>query len=122
MFVLPFSRVAHLKCCARGLFLSASRWRKADVVFAQTPYQLFSAVLAAMLTNTKFVARVPATMRAGRARFGVRDELDEFQKITVASRYFACDTNFVVRARQKNRPSKYICNIVSGWDPSGADL
>ena len=87
VFVLPFSRVRHLpKVLRHGayFFKCVAMARKADVVFAQDTVSVgFPAVLAAMLTNTKFVARVPGdyAWEQGGLAFGVRDELDEFQKI-----------------------------------------
>ncbi len=122
--VLPFSRVRHLPKVFRHVayfwkcFLMA---RKADVVFAQDTVSVgFPAALTCLLTGKKFLVRVPGdyAWEQGRQRFGVRDEIEEFQNKTYGVRVWmlrAIQTFVVGRAFRVVVPSQYMKKIVSGW-------
>lgn len=122
--VLPFRTVRHLPKFVRHVayfFKVLSMARGVDVVYAQDTVSVgLPAAVAASLCGKKFLVRVPGdyAWEQGRARFGVRDELDEFQKKSYGLRVgiLRAIQNFVVRRATKIIvPSKYMYNIVSGW-------
>src|ERR1043166_7222379 len=122
--VLPFSRVRHLPKVARHaayFFACASLARKADLVYALDTVSVgVPAALAALLARKKFMVRVPGdyAWEQARQRFGVEDELEEFQHKSYGLRValLRLAQRFVVRrARAVVVPSEYMKKIVSGW-------
>jgi len=125
--VLPFSRVRHLPKIIRhaAYFWKCFRMvRGADVVYALDTVSVgFPSALAAKVLRKKFVVRVPGdyVWEQARQRFGVSDELDEFQKKSYGLRVgiLRAVQRFVVRsARTVVVPSEYMQNIVAQWGVS----
>ena len=122
--VLPFSRVRHLPKGVRHVvfFLMCVGYAAAaDVVYAQDTLSVgLPAALAAKLAGKKFLVRVPGdyAWEQGRQRYGVTDELDEFQTKKYGRRVERMRRlqKFVVRsARAVVVPSGYMQKIVSTW-------
>ena len=122
--VLPFGRVRHLPKLIRHatyFFICLKLSRKADIVYALDTVSVgLPAALAAALAGKKFLVRVPGdyAWEQGRQRFGVTDELDEFQQKSYGLRVglLRALQRFVVRrARAVVVPSKYMREVVSGW-------
>ncbi len=129
--VLPFRTVRHLPPGVRHVayFFKclAHAWR-ADIVYALDTLSVgLPAALAAMLLWRPFMVRVPGdyAWEQAQQRFGVEDELDEFQTKRYSWRVEAMRSlqKFVVRrAKAVVVPSEYMKRIVSGWlVPSGAE-
>jgi len=125
--VLPFSAVRPLPKVLRHAAYFFKCWsmaRRADVVFAQDTVSVgLPAALAAALMRKAFVVRVPGdyAWEQGRQRFGVKEELDQFQTKKYGWRVELLRKlqRFVVRrARLVIAPSKYMQKIVSGWEVS----
>ncbi len=82
--VLPFRTVRHLPPGVRHAAYWWRLWRlsrKTDYIFAQDTVSVgFPAALAARVSRTKLIVRVPGdyAWEQGRARFGVTQSLDEF--------------------------------------------
>ncbi len=122
--VLPYRRVRRVPKILRHaayFFMSIGYAADADIVYALDTVSVgFPAVLAAMVTGKPFVVRVPGdyAWEQGRQRFGVTEELDEFQtkkygwKLELLRRA----QRFVVnRARVVVVPSEYMKQLVSAW-------
>jgi glycosyltransferase involved in cell wall biosynthesis len=126
--VLPFRTVRHLPKLLRHIAYfckCVARARKADVVYALDTVSVgLPAALAAMLTRRPFMVRVPGdyAWEQARQRFGVEDELDQFQTKRYGWRVelMRRAQRFVVgRAKVVVVPSEYMKHIVSGWtDPA----
>ena len=124
VMVLPFSAVRHLPKGVRHVvyfFLCVGYAMMCDLVYAQDTVSVgLPAVLAAKVAGKKFVVRVPGdyAWEQGRQRFGVSDELDEFQtkKYGLKVERLRRLQRFVVRsAKAVVVPSNYMQKIVSGW-------
>ena len=122
VFVLPFSVVRHLPSGVRHVayfFKILRRARGADIIYAQDPVSVgLPAYWASLTLGKKFMVRVPGdyAWEQGRQRFGVTDELDEFQTNRYGWRVELLRTiqKFVVRnARAVVVPSEYMERIVS---------
>ena len=122
--VLPFLKVRHLPKILRHIayfFACLRRLSGTDVVYALDVVSVgFPAALASMFAGKKFVVRVPGdyAWEQGRQRFGVHDELEEFQH----KRYgwqvglLRALQRFVVRrASAVVVPSDFMKEIVSEW-------
>ena len=122
--VSPFSRVRHLPKIIRHM---AYFWkclhmaRSADIVYALDTVSVgLPSALAAKLAGKKFFLRVPGdyAWEQARQRFGVKDELDEFQSKSYGLRtgILRAIQRFVARgARAVVVPSAYMQKIVAGW-------
>ena len=122
--VLPFRVVRHLPKIWRhaSYFLKCmSLARGADIVYAQDTVSVgLPALLASKLLGKKFVVRVPGdyAWEQARQRFGVTDELEEFQtkKYGYKVECLRAVQRFVVsRAKLVVVPSAYMKNIISTW-------
>jgi len=122
--VLPFRAVRHLPKLVRHIayfFKCLHMARDVDVVYALDTVSVgLPAALAALVAGKKFMVRVPGdyAWEQGRMRFGVVDELDEFQHNSYGLRIgmLRAIQRFVVnRARAVVVPSDYMKKIVSGW-------
>lgn len=122
--VLPFSSVRHLPKVFRHaayFFICLRMARRMDIVFAQDTVSVGApAALAAMFAGKKFLVRVPGdyAWEQSRQRFGMQDELEEFQKKSYGFRVWllrAVQTFVVKRARAVIVPSAYMQRLVSGW-------
>ncbi len=95
--------------------------RGVDTVYALDPVSVgLPASLAAMLLGKKFILRVPGdyAWEQGRQRFGVTEELEEFQtkKYSRGVERLRGIQKFVARRANKIVvPSEYMRRIVSGW-------
>lgn len=122
--ILPFSRVRHWPKIIRH---AAYFWkclqmaRSADVVYALDTVSVgFPSALAAKLAGKKFLVRVPGdyAWEQARQRFGVTDDLDDFQSKFYGPRVglLRAIQRFVVRsAHTVVTPSNYMQKIVAGW-------
>ncbi len=122
--VLPFRAVRHLPKLLRHV---AYFWkclhaaRSVDVIYALDTVSVgLPAALAAKFSGKKFLVRVPGdyAWEQARQRFGVTDELDEFQtkKYGVRTEFLRTIQRFVVQsARAVVVPSFYMQHIVSLW-------
>jgi glycosyltransferase involved in cell wall biosynthesis len=105
--------VYFLKCLAMA--------RDADIVYAQDTVSVgYPAALAAAWAGKKFIVRVPGdyAWEQGRQRFGVEDELDEFQTKRYGIRVGllrALQRYVVGKALRVVVPSEYMKKIVIGW-------
>lgn len=122
--VLPFRVVRHLPKLVRHVayFFKCLRMaRGADIVYALDTVSVgLPAALAALVLRKKFMVRVPGdyAWEQARQRFGVVDELDEFQCNSYGVRIgmLRAAQRFVVsRARAVVVPSDYMKKIVGGW-------
>jgi glycosyltransferase involved in cell wall biosynthesis len=122
--VLAFRTVRHLPPGVRHVayfWKCYLRARRADIVFAQDTVSVgLPAALAAKLAAKKFVVRVPGdyAWEQGKQRFGVREDLDDFQHKQYG--FFVgllrAIQRFVVRSATKViAPSKYLQSIVAQW-------
>ena len=125
--VLPFRTVRHLPKLIRHVayfFKCYSLVRRADIVLALDTVSVgLPAALAAKLAGKKFMVRVPGdyAWEQARQRFGVEDELDEFQtkKYGLRTETLRRIQWFVVRqARAVITPSEYMKRLVGGWTDS----
>jgi glycosyltransferase involved in cell wall biosynthesis len=124
VYVLPFRSVRFLPKVLRHaayFFLCLVHALRADVVYALDTLSVgLPASLAAMLMRRPFMVRVPGdyAWEQARQRFGVEDELDQFQtkKYTRQVERMRSLQQFVVRrAKAVVVPSEYMKRIVSGW-------
>lgn len=125
--VLAFSTVRHLPS---GLRHAMYFWkcyrlaRQVDVVYAQDTVSVgLPAVLAAACAGRKFLVRVPGdhAWEQARQRFGVVDELDEFQNKKYSWRVELLrriEHMVVKRALAVVVPSEYMRGIVQKWAPA----
>ncbi len=122
--VLPFSRVRHLPKILRHLayfFACLKMARQVEVVYALDTVSVgLPAMLVSMMLRKKFVVRVPGdyAWEQAQQRFGVAENLDEFQKkrygfrvgvLRAVQRWVVCSAHAVVV------PSNYMKDIVLGW-------
>ena len=131
VFVLPFRTVRFLPKILRhfAYFLLCLFYAmRADVVYALDTVSVgLPAALAAMVMRRSFMVRVPGdyAWEQARQRYGVEDELDEFQTKQYAKQVERMRSlqQFVVgRAKAIVVPSEYMKRIVSGWlVPSGVE-
>jgi glycosyltransferase involved in cell wall biosynthesis len=122
--VLPFRVVRHLPPGIRHaayFFKVLSLARGTDVVYALDTVSVgLPAMLAAALLGKKFMVRVPGdyAWEQGRQRFGVADELDDFQTKRYGWRVEllrAIQKWVVRRAVATVVPSEYMKNVVGRW-------
>ena len=122
--VLPFRTVRHLPPVVRHIayFWKCLRLaRQAGVVYAQDTVSVgLPSALASMFAGKKFMVRVPGdyAWEQARQRFGVVDELDEFQSKRYGLRVELLRSvqRFVVRRAQAVVvPSVYMQKVISGW-------
>jgi len=111
------SGIRHAAYFFNCLFLG----RKVDLIYALDPVSVgLPASWAAKMLGKKFMLRVPGDFvwEQGRQRFGVQEELDEFQTKT-----FGKKVERLRRVQQKVAnsaakivvPSEYMRRVVSGW-------
>lgn len=122
--LLAFSEVRRLPKLIRHLaYFFKCLWyaRGVDAVYALDPVSVgFPAALAALVLGKKFLLRVPGdyAWEQGRQRFGVTDEIDEFQIKKYGSKV---ETLRKVQEWVSGRavkivvPSEYMRRIVSTW-------
>ncbi len=124
LVVLPYKEVRHLPRGIRHLAYFFRCWslaRKADLVYAQDTFSVgLPAVLAAILARRTFLVRVPGdyAWEQARQRFGVKDELEDFQNRRYGVRVGilrAAQCFVVRRAKAVVVPSEYMKRIVGGW-------
>ncbi|HEY5383473.1 MAG TPA: glycosyltransferase family 4 protein [Candidatus Paceibacterota bacterium] len=122
--LLKFGEVRHLPPGVRHVayFLKClAHTRGVDAVYALDPVSVgLPAALAAFVMGKKFMLRVPGdyAWEQGRQRFGVVDEIDEFQhkKYGRGVERLRGIQKFVARRAQKIVvPSEYMRRVVSGW-------
>src|SRR6185437_15672344 len=122
--LVKFGDVKHLPPGVRHVvyfFKCISNARDVDAVYALDPVSVgMPAALAAMLMSKKFLLRVPGdyAWEQGRQRFGVTEELDEFQtkKYNPGVERLRRIQKFVARHAVKIVvPSQYMQRVVSGW-------
>ena len=122
--LLKFGEVRHLPPGVRHVayFLKClAHTRGVDAVYALDPVSVgLPAALAAFVMGKKFMLRVPGdyAWEQGRQRFGVVDEIDEFQhkKYGRDVERLRGIQKFVARRAQKIVvPSEYMRRVVSGW-------
>jgi glycosyltransferase involved in cell wall biosynthesis len=127
--VLPFRAVRHLPRVLRHIayfFACLRQARGADMVYAQDPVSVgLPAYFAALFLGKKFMVRLGGdyAWEQARQRFGVEDELDEFQikKYGWRVELLRGVQRFVVRrARAVVVPSEYMKGIVGKWTAAGA--
>ncbi len=125
--MLPFSVVRQLPPVIRHIVYAwkiMESARGADAILVQDTVSTgLPAAVAALLTGKPLILRVPGdyAWEQGIQRFGVKENLDEFQKHSYgpAVWFFRAIQRFVVRrARRIIAPSKYLARIVSGWVPA----
>ncbi len=126
--VLPFRVVRYLPKLVRHVvyfFKCLRAARGTGIIYAQDTVSVgLPAALAAVLMGKKFIVRVPGdyAWEQARQRFGVEDEIDEFQhkRYGVRTEVLRAVQKFVVRrARAVVTPSEYMKKIVSTWtDPA----
>jgi glycosyltransferase involved in cell wall biosynthesis len=124
VIVLPFSSVRALPLGIRHV---AYFWKclrlasRVDVVYAQDVVSVgLPASIAARLAHKKLVVRVPGdyAWEQGRQRWGVEDELDQFQTKTYGWRVEvlrAIERRVVHQASSVVVPSEYMARIVRNW-------
>lgn len=119
-----FGAVRHLPPGIRHIaffFMCLSRARGAKLVYALDPVSVgLPAALAAAMLRKKFLLRVPGDFawEQGRQRFGVTDELDEFQTKKYGRKVERLRRIQTFVARSANKivvPSEYMRAVVSGW-------
>ena len=122
--LVKFGDVKHLPPGVRHFayfFNCISHARRANIIYALDPVSVgLPAALAALVTGKKLLLRVPGDFawEQGRQRFGVTDELDEFQTKKYSSRVERLRRvqKFVAsRAVAIVTPSNYMQRVVSGW-------
>ncbi len=122
--VLPYRAVrglpkglSHLAYLLMSIGYAAS----ADVVYAQDTVSVgWPASIAARICGKPFLVRVPGdyAWEQGRARFGVKESLDDFQRGTYApevERLRRIQCRVVRRAKVVVAPSQYLGRIVEGF-------
>jgi len=122
--VLPFARVRQWPKVVRHAAYFFICWRmacSADVVYAQDTLSVgLPAAFAARMARKPFVVRVPGdyAWEQARQRFGVSDELDEFQhkrygwRVELMRRL---QRRVVRKGVAVVVPSEYMRELVSGW-------
>jgi glycosyltransferase involved in cell wall biosynthesis len=124
VLVLPFRTVRRLPKGVRHLvyfFMCIGYAVMADVVYAQDTLSVgLPAALAAKVASKPFLVRVPGdySWEQGRQRFGITDELDEFQTKTYGRKleFLRRLQRYVVRsAKVVVVPSAYMQKIVATW-------
>jgi glycosyltransferase involved in cell wall biosynthesis len=122
--VLPFRTVRHLPKLVRHLayFFKLLRFgTHVEIIYALDTVSVgLPAALAAKLLGKKLILRVPGdyAWEQGRQRFGVTDELEEFQtkKYGFQVEFLRGIQTFVARrATNIIVPSEYMWRIVSSW-------
>jgi len=122
--VLPFREVRSLLPGVRHVvyFIKCiTRSRGCNIIYALDPVSVgFPASWAAKITRKKFLLRVAGdyAWEQGRQRFGVTDELDEFQNKIYDSRverFRRMQKKVADRALKIVVPSDYMKRIVGGW-------
>lgn len=122
--VLPFRRVRSFPSGIRHmLYAVLAFWNmiSADIVLTQDTVSVgFPSLLAAKITNTPIVLRVPGDFawEQGVQRFGVKEGIDDFQKKKYGFRieFLRAIQRFVVRnVTYVITPSDYFKNIVLAW-------
>jgi len=122
--VLPFSVVRNIPNIIRHIaymWMLIRRARSADVLLAQDTVSVgFPAAMASKITGIPLVVRVPGdyAWEQGRQRFGVLENLDDFQKKRYgpAVQFFRVVQKLTVRSASRViAPSEYLANIVSNW-------
>ncbi len=122
--LLKFGDVRHLPPVIRHVvyfFKCLSRSSSVDAIYALDPVSVgLPAALAARLSGKKFVLRVPGDFawEQGRQRFGVIEEIDEFQTKKYGRRVERLRRiqKFVAgQAVKIITPSGYMKRVVSGW-------
>jgi glycosyltransferase involved in cell wall biosynthesis len=129
--VLPFSEVRELPPGIRHVvyfFKTLFRGSRADVIYALDPVSVgLPASLAALCLRKKFLLRVAGdyAWEQGRQRFGVRDELDEFQHKRYGRRVELLRRVQRLVARRAEKivvPSDYMRGVVSTWIDNPAKI
>lgn len=122
--VLPFSRVRHLPKIIRHMvyfFLCLKESIGMDIVYAQDTVSVgLPAGLSAKILRKKFVIRVVGdhAWEQGRGRFGVREDIDDFQRNR--NGFMVNALHYIQRKTTEMTdliivPSVYFKSIVSGW-------
>jgi len=129
--LLPFGEVRHLPPGLRHIvyFLKClSRARGAGAVYALDPVSVgLPAALATLFLGKTFILRVPGdyAWEQGRQRFGVTEELDQFQhkRYGLKVELLRSVQKFVARRAKKIVvPSEYMRRVVSGWVTNAAKI
>lgn len=122
--VYPFRTVRRFPRWLRHFLYFLKLWRAAfgaDIVYAQDTVSVgFPALLAAKLSFTKFIIRVPGdyAWEQGRQRYGIEDSIDDFQNKTygLSVEFLRRIQKFVVsRADRVITPSLYFRDVVREW-------
>src|SRR6185312_2769187 len=122
--LVKFGDVRHLPPGIRHaayFFNCISAGHNANLIYALDPVSVgLPASLAAKVLGKKFILRVPGDFawEQGRQRFGVTDELDEFQNKKYGrkvERLRRIQQRVANRAAKIVVPSEYMRRIVSGW-------
>lgn len=122
--VLPFRTVRHLPKGIRHIVyfcMCVGYAAAADIVYAQDTLSVgLPAALAAKIAGKPFAVRVPGdyAWEQARQRYGVVDELDEFQRKRYGrnvERMRRLQRFVVRRAKKVIVPSEYMKRIVSCW-------
>lgn len=122
--VLPFRVVRRLPMGIRHVmfFIKVlAQGRRADVIFAQDTVSVgFPSALAAQLLRKKFIVRVPGdhAWEQARQRFGVKDDLDAFQRKRYGLRVWLLrriQRATLDMAHKAIAPSEYFAGVVRGW-------
>jgi glycosyltransferase involved in cell wall biosynthesis len=120
--VLPFRSVRHLPKLIRHVaYFLKVLFIRADIIYAQDTVSVgLPAALAALVSRRKLVVRVPGdyAWEQGRQRFGVKDELDDFQqkRYGLSVGLLRAIQRFVLNcARAIVVPSQYMKGIVRKW-------
>jgi glycosyltransferase involved in cell wall biosynthesis len=122
--LVKFGDVKHLPPGLRHVayfFNCVTRAHGASVIYALDPVSVgLPAALVALVTGKKLLLRVPGDFawEQGRQRFGVTDELDEFQTKKYSSnveRLRRIQKFVARRAVAIVTPSQYMQRVVSGW-------
>jgi len=124
--VLPFRKVRGFPPIIRHFvyaWLIAQRIHGVDLVLVQDAVSTgLPVALIAMLARKKYVIRVPGdyAWEQGAQRFGVKENLDDFQKRSYGVRVSllrAIQRFVVLRAFRVIAPSQYLARIVQDWVP-----
>ena len=122
--LVKFGDVGHLPSGIRHaayFFKCLTLGRKVDLIYALDPVSVgLPASWAAKILGKKFMLRVPGDFawEQGRQRFGVQEELDEFQTKTYSNqveRLRRIQQKVANRAAKIVVPSEYMRRVVSGW-------
>jgi glycosyltransferase involved in cell wall biosynthesis len=122
--ILPFSNVRHLPKVIRHfayLWKLIRMSRSADAILVQDTVSTgVPAAIASKITRLPLIVRVPGdyAWEQGRQRFGVKENLDDFQDLRYGPMVglFRALQEFTVRsATRVIAPSEYLANIVVRW-------